>query len=231
MGCNRDQNPLTGKRLAPHVPQLPQHPDPSAGAVRADGPEPCTGVRMRADHLRLSPHRELQDVRGLRPPSPVHEVAGLRRALRPEPHRRRRQDHRRRRGQGCESQRIHRALWRGVPRRWPDSGDPARGQLSPCHRVRGGDGPVHPGADGEGVGLHDGGRLGLLRHLRVPRLRKALQDGCGCGSVRGAGGVGRLREGRCPGLRPLEGCQAAGCGGRRRVGRAVGDRGGISNAR
>ncbi len=136
----------------------------------------------------------------------LFSVPGIPGPPRHEHHGRRRQDDPRGQREGRRARGLHEAVHRGLrpgPRR---PGHPARRHLSPGDGTHPGDGRAHRNPSGKGFRLPEG-RLDLLRHRQVPRVRAPVQDQPGGPPARHPCRRRRIREGERPRLRPLEGAE------------------------
>ena len=93
----------------------PRHHDPLHLAARAHRAGPRGRVRLRPHGVRPAAHRSREDLHAVRPAGALPALLGLRRHLRPEHHRRRRQDHRPREGARRRARRARAPLRGRVP--------------------------------------------------------------------------------------------------------------------
>ncbi len=111
--------------------------------VSSAGRQPGPHVRLRADGLRLRPHRQFPHVHRGRHAAPLSEAERLSAEARHEHHRRGRQDHsqrgaRRRNGAG-----IHQEISPGVSGGCRRAEHRASRTVGECHRSHPGDGALH----------------------------------------------------------------------------------------
>ena len=106
--------PRPGRRA--DEPSPLQHAHPPDRAVRSPPAGQGHALHLRAHRLQLRPHRQLPDVPVRGPPAPLARGERVRGLPRHEPHRRGRQDDRRRRGGRPAAPRIRPAVHRRVSR-------------------------------------------------------------------------------------------------------------------
>ena len=182
-------------------------------------------VHLRPDGLRLRPHRQFPHVHVRRHPAPVAARQRLRARSRDEHHRCGRQDHPQRRGAATRSAEEYTAIYtQGIPRRlrqrcgwsgpstWSRPPSTSTKWSSAIQRLT----EARPHLRQR--------RLGLLPHLDFPGIRQALAQRFQRQHRGRARGRGRVRKGRRPRLRPVEGAQG------RRAGLGDADRPGPSRA-
>ena len=142
-------------------------------------------------------------------------ASGLQARPRDEHHGRGRQDHPQRGGPAQGPEGIHRHLYQGVSGRLRHAAPGAARAPGARHRPHRRHGGGHRAPGGRPAYLRER-RLGLLPHLDLSRLRQALAQRFQRQHGRRARGRGRIREGRCPRFRAVEGAQ----GGREVLGHA-----------
>ena len=170
------------------------------------GPGRC--LLVRPDRLRTGPYRQLPLVPVRRPARPPPALARLPGDLGHEHHRHRRQDHPRRRRHRRAHRGRRRALPGGLPGRCRGRPDDAPRRAAACHPPHRADHRAHLDAPRARARLSDRRRLDLLPDLVVARLRPAGPPRPRGPAGGGAGRSRRIRQGRRPRLRPVEGPEA-----------------------
>ncbi len=183
-----------------------QQPEPPPRGLRAAGSGARDHVPVRAYGLQLRAHRQRPRAGGVRragaPAAPPLPAPGLR----PQHHRRGRQDQQRRPGTGRADRRDHREVYRGLPRRHAPAGRGATGRGAARHRAHGADHRHDRAADRLRPRLRRRRPCAVLgRQLR--RLRHAVAPPAGRDAGRRPG-RGRALQARPRRLRAVEALHA-----------------------
>ena len=169
--------------------------------------QPRPHVRLRTHRLRLRPHRQLPHIHRRRSALPLPPPERIRRPLRHEHHRRRRQDHPQRRPRQRHCAAIHGEIYQGIPRRLRHAQHRAA-HAGARHRAHQSNGRLHRRAGEERFRLPHRRWLLLFPHREIPRIRQALKERFRRHDRRRPRRRRRIRKRQRPRLRPLESSQA-----------------------